>query len=209
MMRRRLAWVITAAAAAGAAVVWTSASGVGAQTAPADIRAEYERAASLRDRTQGLAIDVAEAPTWLEGTSKFWYRKSVAGGSSFVLVDAAAASKGPAFDHARLAAASAAAANGKYTAVTLPFNTFQYVENQQGIELAIGLGAAATRWRCTLSAYDCTRVTGAPAGGGQGRGGGGGTSGAAPAAARGRGATPRPPPGKKKFSGVLSATTPL
>jgi dipeptidyl aminopeptidase/acylaminoacyl peptidase len=103
----------------------------------------------------------------------------VAGGSSFVLVDAAAASKGPAFDHARLAAALSAAANGKYTAATLPFNAFQYVENQQGIELAIGLGAAATRWRCTLSAYDCTRVTGAAASGGQGRGGGGGRAGGA------------------------------
>ncbi|MCR4373982.1 MAG: S9 family peptidase [Acidobacteria bacterium] len=179
MMRRRLAWMTAAAVVAGA-VVWTSASNVVAQAgAQADIRAEYDRATSLRERTQGLAIDVAETPVWLEGTSKFWYRKSVAGGSSFVLVDAAAATKAPAFDHARLAAALSAAANGKYTAVTLPFNTFRYVENQQGIELAIGLGAAATRWRCTLATYDCTRVTGAAAGGGQGRGGGGGRAGGA------------------------------
>src|SRR5687767_16028687 len=74
--------------------VWLSAQG-------ADVRADYARAASLRERTQGLVVDVADPPVWIDGVPKCWYRKTVPGGSAFVLVDAAAASKAPAFDHAR------------------------------------------------------------------------------------------------------------
>ena len=164
--------------------VWVSAQG-------SDVRADYARAASIRERTQGLVVDVAEPPVWLEGVPKFWYRKSVPGGNSFVLVDAVAASKAPAFDHARLAATLSTVANGKYTAVTLPFTTFQFVDNQQAIEFSVGGGgapgrggaagggAAAPRWRCSLSTYECTRAPAATGGpgagraGGQGRGGGG------------------------------------
>jgi dipeptidyl aminopeptidase/acylaminoacyl peptidase len=180
-MSRR--WLSVAAlgavvAVSGLSAVWTSAQG-------ADVRADYDRAASLRNRTQGLVVDVAETPNWLDGTSKFWYRKSVTGGNAFVLVDAAASTKAPAFDHARLAAALSAAANGKYTAVTLPFMTFVYQDNQQAIEVSIGGGgggAAAVRWKCTLTTYECTRATGPAPGGGQGRGGRGGGANQGPAA---------------------------
>src|SRR5688572_29357948 len=167
--------------------VWQGSAWVSAQGS--DVRADYARAASIRERTQGLVVDVAEPPVWIEGVPKFWYRKSVPGGNSFVLVDAAAASKAPAFDHARLAATLSTVANGKYTAVTLPFTTFQFVDNQQAIEFSVGGGAPgrgggtagggapAARWRCSLSTYECTRVTGAPAGPGAGRGGGQGRGG--------------------------------
>ena len=68
-----------------------------------------------------------------------------------MLVDPAAPAKGPAFDHARLATAiSTAAASGTtYTATTLPFSTFTFVDNMQAIEFAIGGGGGGTRarWR--------------------------------------------------------------
>jgi dipeptidyl aminopeptidase/acylaminoacyl peptidase len=172
-----------------------------------DVRALYDRADSLGRRTQGLVVNVAETPTFIEGTNQLWYRKSVKGGNEFVLVDIGAKSKAPAFDHAKLAAALSTAANAKYTAVTLPFTTFTFSSNRQAIEFAIapmGAGAGrgggggrggppagapgAPRWRCTLADYACTRITtppeGAPPGqgraGGQGRGGGrGGAPGAA------------------------------
>jgi dipeptidyl aminopeptidase/acylaminoacyl peptidase len=165
--------------------LWTSSTSLAGAQAP-DVLADYERASSLRQRVTGMAVDVIADNAWIDGTTKFWYRKSVSGGSTFTLVDATAGTKTPAFDHARLAAALSAASGDRYTAVTLPFTTLQFVDAQQTIEFGIGAGPAATRWRCTLSAYDCTRVTGAAgAGGGRagGQGRGGGQAGQAGAAA--------------------------
>jgi hypothetical protein len=163
----------------------------------ADVKQDYDRANSLADRVRNTIYDVVETPTWVEGTSKFWYRKSVKGGNEFVLVDEAAATKAPAFDHAKLAAAISTAASGSYTALTLPIATFTYVDNMQAIEFAIapaGAGRAGgrggppapgapapPRYRCTLTDYVCARQqqTASPdaapgRAGGQGRAGGGG-----------------------------------
>ena len=68
------------------------------------MKAAYDRAESFNRRTEGLVVGIAEPPNFLEGSSKLWYRKSVKGGNEFVLVDAVAKTKAPAFDHARLAA---------------------------------------------------------------------------------------------------------
>ncbi len=112
-----------------------------AAAAPATgIKADYERAMGLRDRLQNTITNVAEAPTWIGTTTKFWYRKSVKGGNQFVVADAAAATKAPAFDHERLAAALSTAAQGKYTAVTLPFSTFTFADDLQAIDFTIGGG---------------------------------------------------------------------
>jgi dipeptidyl aminopeptidase/acylaminoacyl peptidase len=123
--------------------------------------ADYERAAKLRERFQGLAVDVPEPANAVAKTNGFWYRKSVKGGNEFVLVDAQALAKKPAFDHERLASSLSAAAGDKYTAVTLPFTTFEFADN----ESAITFTAASSRWRCTLSDYVCKKE--GPAGNGQ------------------------------------------
>jgi len=44
-------------------------------------QADYERAARLRTRFQGLAVNIVDRPTWIGKTSHFWYRKSVKGGN--------------------------------------------------------------------------------------------------------------------------------
>ncbi|HJZ83054.1 MAG TPA: hypothetical protein VKD91_21985, partial [Pyrinomonadaceae bacterium] len=49
-------------------------------------QADYARAAGLRNKFQGLAVDIVDRPTWVGKTSRFWYRKSVKGGNEFVLV---------------------------------------------------------------------------------------------------------------------------
>jgi len=177
---RQLLGAGVALAALVSAPLWTSAD---YQPQDQGVRADYERAASLRERVTGRAVDVIADNSWIDGTTKFWYRKSVTGGSSFVLVDATAGTKAPAFDHEQLATALSAATGNAYTAVTLPFSTLQFTDNQQAVEFTIG-GGQANRWRCTLSAYACTRVTGpAAAGGGRGGGRGGGAAGAGGAAA--------------------------
>jgi hypothetical protein len=87
-------------AIAGAGVIVLAASMLlGAQVPGPDIKADYDRANALRDRVQNKIYNVVETPTWIEKTSRLWYRKPVKGGNVFVLVDAAVPSKGPAFDH--------------------------------------------------------------------------------------------------------------
>ena len=69
-----------------AAVVMTLAgvTNAGAQVTPAD----YDRAMGLRDRWIYLTENVADPATWVDGTSRFYYRKTVKGGFQFVMVDA-------------------------------------------------------------------------------------------------------------------------
>ncbi|HEX9699688.1 MAG TPA: DPP IV N-terminal domain-containing protein [Acidobacteriota bacterium] len=147
--------------------------------------ADYQRAMGLSDRFEGLAVEIPDVPTWLEGTSRFWYRTSVAGGNEFVLVDADTNTQGPAFDHARLAASLSAALDEEYTAITLPFRTIEFVDGEQAIEVTV----EGDVWRCELAAYAC-QATGRQGGGRGGRGGGGGGGGP-------QGDEPRPSPDGK------------
>src|SRR5207244_5305607 len=115
--------------------------------------ADYERAAKLRDKFQGLAVNVPETANPIEKTTRFWYRKSVKGGNEFVVVDAGTLVKKPAFDHERLSISLSTAAGEKYTAQTLPFSTFQFADNESAITFA----AAGSSWRCELSDYACKK----------------------------------------------------
>ncbi len=51
-------------------------------------------------------------PTWMED-GRFWYRDKGPDGVTFMLVDPAKGTKGPAFDQAKLAAALTAATDGQ------------------------------------------------------------------------------------------------
>ncbi len=116
--------------------------------------ADYERAAGLREKYEAAALNVPGAATWIEKTHRFWYRRSVKGGNEFVLVDADSGQKRPPFDHERLAATIAKMTGRKITAVTLPFNTFTFRDNERAIEARFD-GAV---WTCTLADYACTKA---------------------------------------------------
>jgi DNA-binding GntR family transcriptional regulator len=47
--------------------------------------ADYERARSLKATYEQAAGAVAEPATWIEGSSRFWYRRAIAGGNEFVV----------------------------------------------------------------------------------------------------------------------------
>src|SRR5882724_7363226 len=142
--------------------------------------ADYKRAESLREKFQGLAVDVSGNPTWIEGDNHFWYRKSVPGGYEFVIVDADALTKKPAFDHEKLAAALSSASSMKYTAVTLPLNEPAPAGGRGGFaggalnfidfETAITFAADGFMWNCNLTKYQCTKGAAVSQGAG-GRGG--------------------------------------
>ena len=117
-------------------------------------RADYERAAGLRAKLQGLAFNLPERPSWIDKTSRFWYRKTVKTGFEFDVVDAATLIKKPAFDHAKLAASLIAATGEKFEGQKFPFQAIDFVDNEKAVAVDVG----ASRWRVDLSTYVCTRI---------------------------------------------------
>ncbi|MFF8509890.1 DPP IV N-terminal domain-containing protein [Streptomyces sp. NPDC015492] len=96
-----------------------------------------------------LVVGDKVRPQWIDGGARFWYAVADGAGKRFVLVDPAAGSRRPAFDHARLAASLAAAAGQPVDPEALPF---------PGIELSAGevrFAAFGAYWRCDLDAYTC------------------------------------------------------
>ena len=113
-------------------------------------RDDYERALSMREKYQNLALNIADAPQWIKGPGhRFWYRKTVQGGTTFVLVDADAGKRGPAFDHAKVAESLSAATGKHYTAVTLPFRAVRFEEKSFDFPLE------DHHWRCDLATSAC------------------------------------------------------
>jgi dipeptidyl aminopeptidase/acylaminoacyl peptidase len=152
-----------------ALIVALGTSLVATQGLPQIAPDQYERANQLRRDFQGLVVGAPDPATAIPDTSRFWYRKSVAGGHEFIVVDAETRAKRPAFDHARLAASLSKAASAKYTAVTLPFTTIRFVDGERSMEVDAGGGL----WRCDLQQYACVKQAATGRGGGGGRRGGG------------------------------------
>jgi dienelactone hydrolase len=134
-------------------------------------RADYDRANGLRDRWQGLAVNLPERPpAWIGSTHRFWYRKTVKGGSEFWLADVDSAAKRPAFDHEKLAAALAAEIKNKVEPKKLPFPAITFIDDEKAIQFE----AAGSRWKCELASYAILKLGPAERrGGGEGFGQGG------------------------------------
>ncbi len=138
--------VLQAGSLAGFLLVVVSSLG---QVTAADI----ERALDIQEKYDSLVINLPDPPVWQKSSDIFVYRKTVEGGHEFELVDAAAQTKQPAFDHARLAAALSAASGESYKGTNLPFERFQFVSGRAAIEFV----ADEARWRCDLTAYTCAK----------------------------------------------------
>jgi dipeptidyl aminopeptidase/acylaminoacyl peptidase len=161
----------------------TSVLPAGAQGTQAD----YDRALGLRKKYEALVGNAAEAPRWIGRTHRLYYRRSVKGGHDFILVDADTKVKRPAFDHARIAASLSTAAGKTYGALDLPFNVFDFVDNERAIQFATD----GVTWRCDIAASACRKAT--PEEAAQGGGGRGGRGNAGAFGGRGGAADATPP----------------
>jgi dipeptidyl aminopeptidase/acylaminoacyl peptidase len=117
-------------------------------------KTDYERAMSLREKWQPLALNMPDRPSWIEKTSRFWYRKTVEGGIEFDIVDAATLAKKPAFDHQKLGAGLAQASGEKVDPKKLPFWMIRFVDEEKAIEF----DAYNFRWKCDLATYSVTKL---------------------------------------------------
>ena len=113
--------------------------------------ADYQRAQSLRQTYESAAVFVPDTPTWIGTTHRFYYRRSLANGYEFLIVDADTQQKQPAFDHTKLAESLSKASGRAYSSTRLPFNNFTFNDALSAIEMTI----EGARWTCVLADYSC------------------------------------------------------
>ena len=137
---------------------------------PEALRSAYARADALT-RARGAAFKLTLEPHWFGGDRFFWYRNALPGGrSEFVRVDGEKPAKGPAFDHARLAAGLAKAAGKPVDGERLPFPQIEPAADLKTVRFDWD----RKRWECELAGYECKALGDAePPRRGGGRGGGG------------------------------------
>jgi dipeptidyl-peptidase 4 len=104
-----------------------------------------------------LVVGDKVRPQWIDGGARFWYAVSGGVGRRFVVVDPAAGTREPAFDHALLAALGAACGQ-PVDPQALPFLAIGLRGN------AVEFDAFGERWRCRLDGYACERVEFTPVG---------------------------------------------
>ncbi len=118
-----------------------------------DLPAAYLRAEQLGKQTQGRVFKATITPHWFANNTRFWYRNDLKGGKKeFILVDAIKGTRGPAFDHQKLAAALSKAAGIDSKADRLPFDAIEFVQDGG----AVCFNAAGGNWQCDLTSYVCS-----------------------------------------------------
>lgn len=127
-----------------------------------ELRQAYQRAGQ-RGPGRGRVYRDQVTPHWFAANARFWYRNDLPGGArEFVLVDAEAGTRQPAFDHKRLAAALAKATGRDQDAQKLPFDRIEFVDETRVVRFPVG----DTVWECHLTSYECVRSSRGPLPGG-------------------------------------------
>jgi dipeptidyl aminopeptidase/acylaminoacyl peptidase len=128
---------------------------------------DYRRAERfLPQNVERLVFDGQVTPNWIERTTRFWYRNESPTGKNFILVDAAQNTRGPAFDHERLAASLSRALSKTYQPTDLPFDAIRFVDEGRAVQFNV----ERTRWSCNLTTYECSKSGDAEPIGGPGPG---------------------------------------
>ena len=101
--------------------------------------------------TTPLVSNGAVRATWLPG-DRFWYRNQGVNGPEFFLVDAAKATRAPAFNHAAVAAALTTAMGKPVAAARLPFMQITFAADLQ----SFSFDSEGKRWTCDVQGKQCT-----------------------------------------------------
>ncbi len=81
-----------------------------------------------------LVFDTTVTPRWLETSDRFWYAYQTRDGRRFYLVDPLKKTKGPLFDHAKMAAALTSITGLPYDAQHLPFSSVRFIKDDAAFE---------------------------------------------------------------------------
>jgi dipeptidyl aminopeptidase/acylaminoacyl peptidase len=123
-------------------------------------KADYERAADLEKRFANQVFKASVKPQWFANDTRFWYRNDLAGDArEFILVDALAGTRQPAFDHARVAEALTEVAGEPVRATHLPVDRLEFGEDRHSVTLH----GKRQRWRLDLDTYQLEQAGAAEA----------------------------------------------
>ncbi len=118
-----------------------------------------KRARELEQRTRDTVLNARVDAHWLSNRPQFWYKRQTATNhAAFVRVDALAATKRPAFDHARLAAAWQRVLGKTLDPETLPIDTLRFSDDDR----TLFFESAGGCWECALDTYAVTHSTQRP-----------------------------------------------
>jgi hypothetical protein len=92
-------------------------------------------------------------PSWLDDSTRFWYRVKTRRGAEFMLVDPVHLTRRPVFDNDRLAAALSVAADTAFEPTKLPFRTFKFGATAGSISFKAG----KFYYQCDVAAYHCVK----------------------------------------------------
>ena len=111
---------------------------------------EYDRAANFFNKnaeqfTSGTLVE----PKWID-SDRFWFRNLVFGGHEFILIDIKGKTRSQAFDHSKVAASLSTAKDTTIASNKLPFNSFEYIENNK-IRFYT---KTSERWEIDLNTYE-------------------------------------------------------
>lgn len=115
---------------------------------------DYQRALALSDKFDNQAANLPGPVTWLENSSRFWFRNTVMNRQEFVLYDADTLARRTAFDHEKIAAALSALAGRKLNPSRLPFSTITFTDKESAIEVTFD----GTAYRCEIADSTCRRL---------------------------------------------------
>ena len=120
-----------------------------------DLARRYADAeALLPHHLKKLVVHGQVQPSWIRDTETFWYRDRGESGVRFVLVDAEARARRPAFDHVQMAAALGRVLDDEYDADDLPFVGIEVVDG--GDAGAVQVVVGEQRIEIALDTYDAT-----------------------------------------------------
>ena len=113
-------------------------------------QADYDRANHLDRLFGGKVSRGAVRPNWQEGGNRFWYRNDLADGKrEYILVDPAAPTKKPAFDHVRMARALSETLGKPVIAERLPVDSLVFAPDNKTLRVQ----AQGKTYVCDLQTY--------------------------------------------------------
>jgi dipeptidyl-peptidase 4 len=117
--------------------------------------ADYARAEKFMNYNTGpLVLRAGVRPNWLPG-GRFWYRVATENGNEFILVDPMRGTRGPAFDHVKLAAALAATTGAKFGAYQLPFQQIDFAADGK----TLSFNVERRRLSCDVAGEQCRVIS--------------------------------------------------
>ena len=116
-------------------------------------QADYDRANGLRDLTRNKVFRDRVRPQWSSDGTRFWYKADTAPDAyEFVVVDAEAGIRSPAFDHVKLAELLSAERDKAVSATALPIERLEFRDS--GLETVTKCG----RWLVDRESGEISRV---------------------------------------------------